>query len=146
MDAVKISMSGLDVEWKRLQVIAENLANMNTTRDAAGGTYAPRRLVSGPAASFAELVSAGAEGRAPGLAPGGVRVMGVEQTGTPARRAFEPNHPHADPDGFVSYPSVDHAGEMTLMIRTSRAYEANLTAMSLAQQMYGRALEMGRQS
>ena len=140
MDAVKISMSGLDVEWKRLQVIAGNLANMNSTRDAAGGAFRPSRLVSGPAVSFGALMSGEAQG------PAGVRVMGVEATGGAGRRVHEPNHPHADLDGFVTYPDVDHAGEMTLMIRTSRAYEANLTAMSIAHQMYSKALEMGRRS
>jgi flagellar basal-body rod protein FlgC len=60
------------------------------------------------------------------------------------RRVHEPGHPHADTDGFVSYPAVDHAGEMTLMIKTSRSYEANLTAMNIAHQMYNRALELGR--
>ena len=49
-------------------------------------------------------------------------------------------------EGFVSYPDIDHAGQMTMLIKTSRTYEANLTAMNLAQQMYSRALELGRQS
>ena len=57
MEALKISLSGLDVEWQRLQVIAENLANINSTRDAAGQTYRPRRLVSGPDVSFSALLS-----------------------------------------------------------------------------------------
>jgi flagellar basal-body rod protein FlgC len=62
------------------------------------------------------------------------------------RRVYEPGHPHADAEGFVAYPDLDHAGEMTLMVRTSRAYEANLVAMNIAHQMYTRALELGRQA
>jgi flagellar basal-body rod protein FlgC len=77
---------------------------------------------------------------------GGVQVMGMEPNGSGFRRVHEPKHPHADAEGFVSYPDIDHAGEMTLMIKTSRAYEANLTAMNIAHQMYARALELGRQS
>jgi len=55
-------------------------------------------------------------------------------------------HPDADAQGLVSYPEIDRAAEMTLLIRTSRVYEANLTALSIAQQMYARAAQLGRQS
>ena len=141
MEALKISMSGLDVEWQRLRVIAENLANVNSTRDALGQTYQPRRLVSGPNVSFEALLASGA---ATNYAATGVQVMGVEAVEGAERRSFEPNHPHADEDGFVTYPNIDHSTEMALMIKTSRVYEANLTALSLSRQMYSRAIEMGR--
>lgn len=140
MNAFEISLSGLDVEWQRLQVISQNLANINSTRDAGGRPYQAVRLLSGPASNFAQALQRGEE-----IKPEGVRTMGVETiSGTP-RREFEPSHPHADEDGFVTYPDIDRATEMTLMIKTSRAYEANLTAMSIAQQMYRSALEIGRQ-
>jgi len=141
MDAIAISRTGLDVEWQRLQIIAQNLANMNTTRTGAGEPYRALRLVSGPQVDFAQL----AKGERSD--PAGVEVLGVEQVaGGATRRVYEPGHPHADADGFVTYPSIDHAAEMTLLIRTSRAYEANLTAMSIAQQMYTRAAELGKQA
>lgn len=139
MRAMEISRSGLDVEWQRLQVIAENLANLNTTRTASGEPYRPLRLVSGPRAGFAELLAGTAQPQ-----PGGVRVLGVEPMPGSARRVYEPGHPHADAEGFVSYPNLDHAGEMTLLLRASRAYEANLVAVGIAHQMYSRALELGR--
>jgi flagellar basal-body rod protein FlgC len=138
--ASEISRSGLDVEWQRLQVIAENLANMNTTRTASGEPYRPARLVSGPTGRFGGLMSGAA------AAPGGVGVIGVERMPGGFRRVYEPAHPHADEGGFVSYPDIDHAGEMTLLIQTSRSYEANLTALNIAHQMYSRAMELGRQS
>ncbi|HEY0148100.1 MAG TPA: flagellar basal body rod protein FlgC [Allosphingosinicella sp.] len=141
MRAMEISRSGLDVEWQRLQVIAHNIANVNTTRTAEGDPFRPMRLLSGPRADFAKLLSGSADPR--GLS--GVRVLGLDSAGAGVRRVHEPNHPHADPEGFVTYPDLDHAGEMTLMIKTSRAYEANLTAMNIAHQMYSRALELGRQ-
>jgi len=140
MEAMEISMSGLDVEWKRLQVIAQNIANINTSRTADGGVYAPQRLVSGPDVSF-EVVLKNSTSISE---PTGVRVYNVEQMSSDLRRSFDPDHPHADAEGFVAYPGVDHASEMALMIQTSRAYEANLTAMSIARQMYTSALEMGR--
>jgi flagellar basal-body rod protein FlgC len=73
-------------------------------------------------------------------------VMGIEAMPGNLRRVYEPGHPHADAEGFVTYPDIDLAGEMTLMIQTSRSYEANLVAMNIAHQMYSRALEFGRQS
>lgn len=142
MDAVNISMSGLDVEWQRLQVVAQNLANMNSTRSASGEVYQPLTLVSGPEITFNDMLQA----QSSGIHASGVRIMGLEAQTNGVRRTYEPGHPQADQDGFVSYPNVDHAGEMTLMIRASRAYEANLAAVQIAQDMYTRALDIGRQS
>lgn len=142
MRAMAISRTGLDVEWQRLQIIAQNLANQNTSRTATGEPYRPMRLLSGPSGTFAEQLD-----RQQGPAePTGVQVIGLEAMPGNLRRVYEPGHPHADAEGFVSYPALDHAREMTLMIQTSRAYEANLVAMNLAHQMYMRALELGRQS
>lgn len=140
MDAIAISRTALDVEWQRLQVIAQNLANENTTRVGDGGPYRPVRLVSGSGGSFADLVDSDGVQRS----AVGVRVLGIEPIGGDARRVHDPAHPHADEQGYVSYPDLDRAGEMTLLVRTSRIYEANLTAMTIAQQMYTRALELGR--
>lgn len=141
MNAYQISMSGLEVEWRRVEISALNLANMNSTRGADGGVFRPLRLLSGPSSDFATTLS-----HTERQAPQGVRVLAVEPQAEALRRVFDPQHPHADPDGFVTYPNVDHAAEMTMMIRASRAYEANLAAFSIAQDMYGRALDMGRQS
>lgn len=140
MEALKISMSGLDVEWQRLQVIAQNLANINSTRNELGDVYRPKSLLTGPDVSFTTLLNADTTAQK----PTGVRVMGIEDKPNGVRVAFEPNHPHADENGMVQYPDIDHAGEMTLMIKAARVYEANLTAISIAQQMYNRALDMGR--
>ena len=144
MRAVEISRTALDVEWQRLQVIAQNLANLNTTRTASGETYRPMRLVTGPDADFSAMLGGRGIGHATGA--GGVRVMGMEASGGSVRRVHEPNHPHADAGGFVAYPDIDHAGEMTLMIKTSRAYEANLTTMNIARQMYARAMDLGKRT
>lgn len=137
MEPMAISRTALDVEWRRMEVIAANLANLGTTRTALGEPYQPMRLVSGPRLDFgAEL------GRADALK--GVQVYGVEPTGAAPRRVHEPEHPHADEAGFVSYPAVDHAAEMTLLLKTARAYEANLVALNAGRQMYAKALEIGR--
>lgn len=144
MEAMEISRSGLDVEWRRLEIIAQNLANMNTTRTGDGGSYIPKRLVSGPVESFQRILAG--ETAASPLNPKGVRVYGIEAVNNGNRRVYDPSHPHADPQGFVTYPNVSHAEEMSLMVKTSRAYEANLVAMAAAQQIYSSALQLGRQS
>jgi flagellar basal-body rod protein FlgC len=141
MDAMEISRTGLDVEWRRLEIIADNLANANTTRTALGEPYRAMRLVSGPRAAFAAHLA----GKPGSGKPAGATVYGIEPTQVAARMVYEPGHPHADANGYVSYPGIDHSGEMTLMVRTARIYEANLVAMNIARQMYAKALELGRQ-
>ncbi|RZA11288.1 MAG: flagellar basal body rod protein FlgC [Proteobacteria bacterium] len=143
MDAMQISRSGLDVEWRRMEIIAQNIANMNTSRTSGGGSYVPLRVVSGPGGSFGQTLAAQEAGTS--MQPQGVRIYGVEQTDRGVRRVHEPGHPHANANGFVSYPNVSHAEEMTLMVKTARAYEANLVAMTAAQQIYSSALQIGRQ-
>lgn len=136
-EAMAISRSGLDVEWQRLQIIAQNLANMNTSRTASGAPYRAMRVISGPDATFANALERSGGAR-------GVKVLGVEAVPGARRRVYDPTDPAAGVDGFVDLPAIDQAGEMTLLIRASRAYEANLAALSIERQMYARALELGR--
>lgn len=138
MRAMEISRSALEVEWRRLEVIAENLANANTASTALGAPYQAMRLVSGPKTDFAAAV----QGANP--TPTGVTVYGLEPINAPPRRTFEPTNPQADAEGYVSYPGYDHAVEMTLMVKTARAYEASVVALTAATRMYSRALELGR--
>lgn len=140
VDAIGIGRSALDVEWQRLQIIAQNLANQNTSRIAGGGVYRPLRVISGPAGEFSQMIAAGH----PVAAPQGVRVISIEADNANVRRIYDPGHPDAGEDGFVAYPGVDLAGEMTLLSKTARIYESNLTLISLAQQMNMRALELGK--
>lgn len=141
MKAMEISRTGLDVEWRRLEVISDNIANAGTTRTALGEPFRASRLLSGPNVSFSDIIQGKAAAQ-----PQGVRVYGVEAVDTPPRRVFEPSHPHADADGYVTYPGFDHAAEMTLMVKTARAYEANIVAMNAARQMYLKAMELGKRA
>jgi len=142
MKAMEISRTGLDVEWRRLEVIAENLANLGTTRTGTGEPFRAMRLVSGPKVGFSDYL----EGAPSARDLAGVTVYGVEPVNVPPRRVHEPGHPHADADGYVTYPAIDHAGEMTLMVKTARAYEANIVAMNTARQMYVKAMELGKRA
>jgi flagellar basal-body rod protein FlgC len=145
MEAMAISRSGLDVEWQRIQVIAANIANINTTRTANGSPYSAQRLISGPAADFSQHLT-GASGNQPVGSDRGVMVYQVITTANGTRQVFDPDHPHADENGFVTYPAISQAEEMSMLVKTQRAYEANLVALSAAQRMYSSALQVGRQS
>jgi flagellar basal-body rod protein FlgC len=147
MQAGEISRSALDVEWQRLEVIAQNIANANTVRTATGGVYRPLRLMSGPAANFGQYLDGQTvAGQGDPRAPTGVMVYGVEPTDAPPRRVYEPANPQADSQGFVTYPGFDQASEMTLMVKTARVYEANVVALNAGREMYAKALELGKQS
>jgi flagellar basal-body rod protein FlgC len=148
MQAAEISRTGLDVEWRRLELIAQNLANVNSTRTASGQPYAAQRLITGPRrAGFARLMAApggGAETTGGDLA--GVEVLGIESAPLTTRKVYQPGHPDADAAGYVSYPAIDQVSEMTSLMQTSRIYEANVVAMNAARQMYAKALEIGKRS
>ena len=142
MQAMEISRTALDVEWRRLEVISENLANINSARGPNGTLYKARHLVSGPAGNFENhLTGAAALDQMQGVA-----VTGIVEDNAPPRLEHDPGNPNADANGMVAYPSIDHAGQMLDMVKTSRAYEANMVAMNAARQMYSKALELGRHS
>lgn len=135
MSAFEISRTGMDVEWRRMEIIAQNIANANTTGTTGGGTYQPVRLLSGPKQSFAAHMSE--------ADLTGVKVYGVQPLAVRPHHVYEPGHPHADAQGFVAYPGVDQAAEMTLLVKTSRVYEANVVALNAARAMYTKAFELG---
>jgi flagellar basal-body rod protein FlgC len=142
MNPMEISRTALDVEWRRLEIIAQNIANSSTTLDGSGQPYRAMRLLSGPRGNFADMLNNG--GATPDLQ--GVAVYSVEPQNVPPRRVYEPAHPQADLEGYVTYPGFDHAAEMALMVKTARVYEANVVALNTARQMFSKALEIGRRS
>jgi len=147
MHAMEISLTALDVEWRRLEVIADNLANAGTVRTATGGPFRAHHLVSGPKVDFKDYLEGDNKSLSIDIHKlSGVSVYSIEEVESPPRKVHEPGNPLADSDGFVEYPAIDHAQQMTLMVRTSRAYEANIVAMNTARQMYSKALDLGRRS
>lgn len=144
MQAMEISRTGLDVEWRRLEIIAQNLANVNTATTSTGAPYKAQYLVSGPKADFASYLNRGGQADTALQELGGVAVYSVGESNAAPRLVHEPGNPQANAQGFVAYPNIDHAEQMTLMIKTSRAYEANIVAMNAAREMYSKALELGR--
>jgi len=145
MKATEISLSALDVEWRRLEVIAQNLANSSTVRSADGSVYKARHLISGPRGDFKAMLETGSAGSAVSSSQlQGVQVYGIEVDERIPRYVYDPQNPQADADGMVPLSDVNEAAEMTALIKTARAYEANLVALNIAKQMYAKALEIGR--
>lgn len=140
--AFAISASALDAQRARLNVISSNLANVESTKTAEGGPYRRKDVVfsAAPAgSSFEEALRSNLEGNQPG-----VSVTQVIQDDRPFKRLYEPEHPDADPDGFVLYPNINAMEEMVNMISALRSYEANVTALNATKSMAMKALEIGR--
>ena len=125
---LEISASGLHAEWVRMQVVANNVANADTTQTAEGGPYRKRNVV------FATLLD--------GL--NGVTVRGVVASRRPPRMVYNPGHPDANTDGLVAMPDIKVPLEMIDLLTASRAYEANLAAMRSFRQICEEALKLLR--
>jgi flagellar basal-body rod protein FlgC len=146
-DALNVSATGLTAERLRMDVTAENLANAQTTRGADGQPYRRKEVVLSEVQSGgfgAQLAKAVGAGSASGSQPGGVEVAGITQDQTPGKLVYDPGHPDADAKGYVRMPNVDTVAEMVDLISASRAYEANVTAMNAAKQMFTKTLDLLR--
>jgi flagellar basal-body rod protein FlgC len=146
-DALNVSATGLTAERLRMDVTAENLANAQTTRGADGQPYRRKEVVLSEVQSGgfgAQLAKAVGAGSASGSQTGGVEVAGITQDQTPGKLVYDPGHPDADAKGYVRMPNVDTVAEMVDLISASRAYEANVTAMNAAKQMFSKTLDLLR--
>lgn len=157
ISALRVAGSALTAQRLRTDVIANNVANMTTTRTPEGGPYRRQQVIFGARQErvpfFSQLLArataAGAPAsllqRLPSGRPGeGVHVTNVQPDRRPAKRVFEPEHPDADVNGMVEYPDIDPVTEMTDLLSASRAYEANVTVLNAAKSMALRALDIGR--
>lgn len=135
-----ISASGLTAERLRLDLIANNLANVNTTRTTRGGPYKRQVPV------FLERLQGEKDALTNRfrLQKAGVEVNFIWEDPEPPRLVYDPSHPDANEGGYVAYPNINVVNEMIDLITASRAYEANLTTLEAAKNMAQRALEIGR--
>jgi flagellar basal-body rod protein FlgC len=142
----EISGSGLTAQRLRMDVIANNIANVNTTRTAQGGPYQRQRVVFEPRREEAQfLLPLSPEARQKAQGGGaGVRVVGVSSDPSAPRMVYDPGHPDADARGYVAMPNIQLVNEMVDMISATRAYEANAAAISSAKSMAAKALEIGK--
>jgi flagellar basal-body rod protein FlgC len=143
-DSMDIAGSGLSAERLRMDVTAENLANANTTRGVNGGPYRRKVVVLEQQAPTRDFGTELASQMQRGNKPGGVQVSAVAEDTTPNRRVYDPGHPDADAQGYVTMPNVDSVSEMVDLISASRAYEANVTSMQAAKTLFNKTLELLR--
>lgn len=144
-NSFEISASGLTAQRLRMDVVANNIANVNTTRTAAGGPYQRQRVVFEPRREEAQfLLPLATEAQRRQQMTQGVRVVAVNNDPAPPRRVYDPGHPDADVQGYVGMPNITLVNEMVDMISATRAYEANIAAITSAKAMAAKALEIGR--
>ena len=146
--AFNINASGLTAQRLRMDTISENVANANTTRTEDGTPYR-RKVVTfaqkGDQTSFSKVLGNARNGYH-GYSGQGVKVDGIyEDYNTEMNMVYDPSHPDADENGYVTYPNVNIITEMTNLIDASRAYEANSTAFSASKSMALQGLELNKQ-
>ncbi len=142
-NSINISATGLTAERLRMDLISENIANANTTRTPGGGPY--RRKVAifrtQEGNSFETVLNAA---KGAGISGNGVEVAGIAEDQSAFKKEYNPSHPDADAEGYVSLPNVEVVNEMINMISASRAYEANVTSVNTTKAMAMKALEIGK--
>ena len=134
MDIFKVSSSALEAQKHRMNAIASNMANAQSTRSADGGPYKKKEVI------FEVMpIKSNSSGQLEG-----VTVSGVVEDSKPPVVVYDPGHPDADEKGYVSMPNINVIEEMVNMMMALRAYEANVKAFNISKGMYSKTLEIGR--
>lgn len=147
LDRLEVSASALAAYRQRMNAIAENLANAQTTRTPEGGPYRRQEAILEAAPSPVAAGARGGSGAAGGLAAQAgreVRARIVPDTTTPFQEVYDPGHPDADDNGIVRYPNVNPVTEMVNLVLAARAYEANVAALRAEKRMQEMSLGIGR--
>lgn len=135
ISGIDVTAGALNAQKTRLDIVAQNIANAQTTRGPNGTPY-QRQVVS----FESELVRRSAAG----ASLQSVRVASITPDRTPGEQVYNPQHPDAGPEGLVTMPNVNLSYEMVDLITASRAYEANLSVVKNARQMAMKTLEIGK--
>jgi len=143
MNGMNISASGMSAQRLRMDIISQNIANVNTTRDENGQPYRRQTVVfeEKTPIPFSRFLNSATGARM----GSGVKVTSIVQdTETPMKMVYDPSHPDANEEGYVAYPNVNTVTEMTNLIDASRSYEANVTAFNATKNMALKGLEVGK--
>ena len=143
LKGMRISSSGMAAQRMRMNTISSNIANINTTQSPEGGPYRRKDVVfeaMPEARTFGDIIMA----TDPRNDMQRVQVTDVISDRKAPLMKYEPDHPDANPDGYVAYPNINLMEEMTNMIQASRAYEANVSTMQAQKDLSLSALEIGR--
>src|SRR6201992_1145934 len=143
-DSINIAASGLTAERTRMDVTSENLANAETTKAANAQPYQRQEVVLQQVGgnSFTSQLSSATGQPQSGATAGGVEVAGIVNDPTPDQSVYDPGNPAANAQGYVKMPNVNSVNEMVDMIDESRSYQADVTAMTTAKQMYEKTLDL----
>ena len=139
---LQISGSALAAERQRAEVVAANLANAETTHTSAGGPFRRREVVFQAQRASAFQLTLASNGGVDRTPAGGVQISKVVDDPTPAVRRYDPSHPDADKDGYVSYPAINPAREMVDLMGSVRAYQLNASAVTAAKQMIQQSIDI----
>ena len=146
-ESLRIGTSGLTAQRLRLDLISNNIANAQTTHTEKGGAYQRQDVVFLPdeKTNFSShLKQARLAADVNNNVQGGVKVARVFTDTSEGTKVYDPTHPDANTDGYVTFPNVDVAVEMTNMLSATRSYEANLATIDAVKRMALKALEIGR--
>lgn len=137
-DIFKISASGMKAQRTRMDIVASNLANVQTTSTEEGGPYRKKDVVFKAVdvsddKTFSGTLSKKVEG---------VNVETVKESDKPFQAVYNPSHPDANSEGYVTFPNVNLMEEMTDMTAATRAYEANVNVLSTTKDMFLKTLEL----
>ncbi len=139
--SMEASASGLTAQRLRLDLIASNLANAESTRTESGEVYRRKVALFSPRnnnrGNFKNVLFSQMSSNS-----SGVHVIGVVEDQSSLRRVYSPGHPDSDDNGYVTYPNVDVVTEMVDMMSATRSYEANVTSIEAAKTMMQKALNM----
>jgi len=144
LDSMDISASALTATRVRMDTVAENIANINTTRTASGGAYRRKYVVYEEIEADKRVRFSTYFNRTRASAAGGVRVAYIGEDQSAFKLDYDPTHPDANEDGYVEKPNVEVVQEMVDMMSAYRAYEANITALNTFKDMALKTLELGR--
>ena len=149
MGSLNVSASGMSAQRTRMDIISQNIANVNTTRDENGDVYRRQTVVFAEKndCKFESILTAMQTGVSRKTDPlgDGVKITGIaEDHVTPMKMVYDPAHPDADEDGYVTMPNVNTVTEMTNLIDATRSFEANVTAFNATKNMALKGLEIGK--
>ncbi len=139
-NAMDVAATGMTAQRTRMDIIAQNIANVNTTRDENGEVYKRQTVVfqQNSNVTFDTVLSNKLES----FQAKGVKIAAIVEDTTEGAMVYDPTHPDADENGYVTYSNVNTVTEMTNLIDASRSYEASATAFEAAKSMAAKGLEL----
>jgi len=142
LDGGQILGAGLSAQRQRFETITTNLANAQTTRTPEGGPYRRRSTILEAVPVETSFDSVYTQEANRPLTT--VRVAGIVQDNSEPIKKYDPSHPDADKDGYISLPNIDPAAEMTDLLATTRSFQAMVAGLGAMKDMINRSIEIGR--